>query len=296
VSRLVLGVQPIREVLRAHGSKTERVLVEHGDSPQLAALLRMAEHAGVKTERVPRAMLEKLAGPTRHQGCAAYAPPLRLLSLDELGDTPDMLVVALDEIQDPQNFGAIVRSCVALGEAAVLWPQNASAPLTPATFRASAGAIEHARLVRVPSLRTALSELHSRAARIVGLDGTTESVALSSVDMTGPTVLIVGSEGKGLRKSVRSIATDVAAIPMSGVLDSLNASVATAIALYEVTRQRNNNKQLRSYCSISPKHPIEGCEALNARLAFRGVRSIEWIHPRARRPLPKATTFRGVRA
>lgn len=238
MSRLVLGVQPIREVLRAHGAKTERLLVEHGDSPQLAALLRMAEAAGVKTERVPRAALEKLSVGVRHQGCAAYAPPLRLMSLDELADTPELLVVALDEIQDPQNFGAIVRSCVALGEAAVLWPQNASAPLTPATFRASAGAIEHATLVRVPSLRTALSELQSRAARIVALDGTTESVPLSSVDLTGPTVLIVGSEGVGLRKSVRSLANDVASIPMSGVLDSLNASVATAIALYEVGRQR----------------------------------------------------------
>lgn len=292
MSRLVLGIQPIREVLRAHGAKTERVLVEHGDSPQLAALLRMAEHAGVKTERVPRAMLEKLAGPTRHQGCAAYAPPLRLLSLDEVGDTPDLLVVALDEIQDPQNFGAIVRSCVALGEAAVLWPQNASAPLTPATFRASAGAIEHARLVRVPSLRTALSELQSRAARIVGLDGTTDSVPLASVDMSGPTVLIVGSEGKGLRKSVRAIATDVAAIPMSGVLDSLNASVATAIALYEVTRQRSNIKQLHCYPSNPPKHPIHPTKALNARLALRGVRSIQWIRPRCETPVSKVTMFR----
>lgn len=246
MSRLVLGVQPVREVLRAHGAKSERVLVEHGDSPQLAALLRMAEHAGVKTERVPRAFLEKLSGGVRHQGCAVYAPELRLMSLDEVGDTPDLLIVALDEIQDPQNFGAIVRSCVALGEAAVLWPQNASAPLTPATFRASAGAIEHAKLVRVPSLRTALSELQSRAARIVGLDGTAESVPLASVDMSGPTVIVVGSEGKGLRKSVKTIATDVAAIPMSGVLDSLNASVATAIALYEVARQRSNINALEA--------------------------------------------------
>lgn len=242
----MLGLQPVREVLRARGANTERVLVEHGDSPQLAALLRMAEHTGVKTERVPRAVLEKLSGGVRHQGCAAYAPELRLMSLDEVGDTPDLLIVALDEIQDPQNFGAIVRSCVALGEAAVLWPQNASAPLTPATFRASAGAIEHAKLVRVPSLRTALSELQSRAARIVGLDGTAESVALSSVDMSGPTVLIVGSEGKGLRKSVKTVATDIAAIPMSGVLDSLNASVATAIALYEVARQRSNINALET--------------------------------------------------
>lgn len=236
--RLVFGLQPVREVIRAHGERVSRVLVERGDSPVLDALARFASDRGAKVERAARGDLDRLAEGGRHQGVAAYAPPLALATIDDLVAASDRLVLALDEIQDPQNFGALVRSAVALVGAAVLWPESSSAPLSPATFRASAGAIEHATLVRVGSLRSALSQLKEVGYRLVALDASGESEPLPAVDLTGPVVLIVGSEGKGLRKSVRQLADVVAAIPMSGVLDSLNASVAASIALYEARRQR----------------------------------------------------------
>lgn len=237
MTRLVLGVQCVREALRAHGSRVSRVLVELGTSPTLDGVARMAAGQGVAVERVPRAALEKLSGGVRHQGVAAYAPPLAFHTVEDVlvGDTP--LLVALDEIQDPQNFGAVVRAAVALAGAAVLWPEHASAPLTPTTFRASAGAIEHARLVRVPSLRSALADCVAAGASVVALDGNATTL-LEDVPLAGPTVLVVGSEGKGIRKSVRAVATVVAKVPMTGVLDSLNASAATAVALYEAARQR----------------------------------------------------------
>ncbi len=146
------------------------------------------------------------------------------------------VVVALDELEDPQNFGAVIRSAVALGAAAILWPEHHAAPLTSATFRASAGAVEHARLCRVKSLVSALEELR-QVALVVGLDAHAPSVVASVVEPRA-TVVVVGAEGKGLRKAVKRCCTVLARLPMGGPMDSLNASVAAGIALYEVFRDR----------------------------------------------------------
>jgi 23S rRNA (guanosine2251-2'-O)-methyltransferase len=139
---------------------------------------------------------------------------------------------------DPQNFGAVIRSSVALGASAILWPEHASAPLSPATFRASAGAIEHARLCRVKSLPDALRELGKRGVSAIALDaqGTAD---LGRLDLTVPVALVIGAEDKGVRKPVRQACQHIARLPMKGPIASLNASVAGAIALYEVARQRN---------------------------------------------------------
>ena len=126
---------------------------------------------------------------------------------------------------------------VALGATAVVWPEHRSAPLSPATFRASAGAIEHATLCRVTSLPPALDDLRARGVAVIGLDMTGE-VAIDRVDLVGPVALVVGAEDKGLRKTVKRACDALARLPMPGPIGSLNASVAVAIALYEVVRQR----------------------------------------------------------
>lgn len=239
--RLVLGIQGAREAIVAHGTRLSRVMVEErrDEAPQLEALARFARDRGVHLERVPRAALDRLAQGERHQGVIVEAPALELHRLPTLhaGLDHPALLVALDELTDPHNFGAIVRSAVALGADGVVWPEDKSAPLSPAMARASAGAVEHARLCRVSSLPNALTELSSAGLAVIGLDASATDY-LDALDLTQPTCLVVGSEGKGLRRATRKSCTSVARLPMHGPVSSLNASVAAAIALYEVVRQR----------------------------------------------------------
>jgi 23S rRNA (guanosine2251-2'-O)-methyltransferase len=239
VSRLIVGIQPVREAIRAHEAKLEQVLVEESDSPQLEAIARFAKDRGAKVIRVRRAELDRLTKNGRHQGVIAFAPELTIVSLDELDTGDGALIVVLDELEDPQNFGAILRSAVGLGATAVVWPEHHSAPLTPATFRASAGAVEHATLCRVGSLTSALADLIARGVKVVGLDSNAPAL-IEEVTFEGssPVAIVIGAEGKGLRKSVKAACEELARLPMQSTIDSLNASVAAAIALYEVVRQR----------------------------------------------------------
>jgi 23S rRNA (guanosine2251-2'-O)-methyltransferase len=239
-ARVVVGLQPVREAIRVHGAAVDRVVLETGGGPRLDALGRFARDHGVADVRTAsRGELDRLGGGVRHQGVAALCPELRLTPLASLDLGPSSLLVALDGIMDPQNFGAVIRSAVALGATAVVWPEHSSAPLSPATFRASAGAIEHATLCRVGSLPGALSDAASRGLSVVGLDAAAQ-VELSGVDLRGGVAIVIGAEDTGLRKSVRRACTCLARLPMRGSIDSLNASVASALALYEVVRQRGN--------------------------------------------------------
>lgn len=235
--RWIVGLQPVREAIRAHGKNLGRVLVEKSDSPQLDAVARFATDQGAKVERVSRAELEKISAGAKHQGAAVQAEELVILSLEDLVTDDKSVIVTLDEIQDTQNFGAIVRSAVAFGATAVIWPEHGSAPLTSATFRASAGAVEHATLVRVGGLPAALTALKDRGITAIGLDPQGDQ-DIDKVDLTKGVALVVGAEGKGLRKSVKSACDFLVRLPMTNRLGSLNASVSAAIALYETARQR----------------------------------------------------------
>jgi 23S rRNA (guanosine2251-2'-O)-methyltransferase len=235
-----MGLQPVRECLRVHGAAVRELAIRAGDSPKLAALERFALAQGVSNVlRLSRGDMDRRAEGGQHQGVMALAPPLALRSWAEVVLRPELLAVALDRVQDPQNFGAVVRSAVATGDAAVVWGEHASAPLTPATFRASAGAIEHATLCRVGSLKDALAAARDAGAQVIGLTADAPDL-LSSVDLRGPTVLVLGNEGEGMQPSVRRACTRLAAVVRTRILDSLNASVAAAIALYEADRQRRS--------------------------------------------------------
>jgi 23S rRNA (guanosine2251-2'-O)-methyltransferase len=234
--RLIIGLQPVREALRVNGSNARRLYALQ-DNPRCDRLAEFAGTFGVEVRRVAAGELDRLTHNARHQGVALLAPTLTLADWEQVVVRPDLLVVALDKISDPQNFGAIVRSAVALGGAAVLWGEHSSAPLTPATFRASAGAVEHATLCRVGSLVTALDRADAMAVQIVGLDAQADRV-LSAVDLRLPTVIALGAEDRGLSRAVRQRCTVVAKLPMTRALDSLNVSAAAAIALYEAAQQR----------------------------------------------------------
>ena len=238
MARLICGLQPVREAIRAHGERLERVLVDAArGAPQLDALARYAGDHGARVDRVPRADLDRMSRGAHHQGAVALAPELTIRGLSDLDLGPRALVVALDELQDPQNFGAVIRSAVALGASAVLWPEHRSAPLSMATFRASAGAVEHATLCCVGSLPHALDVLREAGLKVVGLDMQGQE-PIAAVALRGPVVLVVGAEGKGLRRTVKAACDTLARLPMEGPIASLNASVAAAIGLYEIARQR----------------------------------------------------------
>lgn len=238
MSRILAGVQPVREAVRVWGKRVKWVCVQR-DTPRLAGIEALASDNGIPLRRVDRGELDHLAKGSYHQGVLAEVPDLELCSLDEILAAPSPLILALDGIVDPQNFGATVRSAVGLAKAPVLWGENASAPLTAAMSRASAGAVEHAQLCRVSSLTNALTQATGAGFTVVGLDAHAPT-PLSAVDLAGPSVIVVGSEGKGLGKQVRRSCTHLARLVLPHTIDSLNASVAAALALYEAARQRES--------------------------------------------------------
>ena len=126
MSRLVTGLQPVREAIRVHGERLERVLVEDMGGPQIDAVARFAEGRGAKVTRVSRGELDRASKGARHQGAIAYAPDFALVPVEVLAEelTETSIVVALDELEDPQNFGAVIRSAVAMGASAILWPEH----------------------------------------------------------------------------------------------------------------------------------------------------------------------------
>lgn len=236
--RLIAGLQPVREAIRVHGAALARVAVDSRELPRLEAVVRFAQDQGVqRVDRLPRRELERLSGGVSHQGVLAWAPGLELVGPAVVLGDPALLALALDGIQDPQNFGALVRSAVGLAGAPVIWGEHASAPLGTATFRASAGAIEHATLCRVRSLAGTLADASGRGVQIVGLDAQAPT-RLCELDLTGPTLLVIGSEHEGLGRAVRRACTTHAQLVPRGRIDSLNASVAAGIALYEAVTQR----------------------------------------------------------
>lgn len=239
--RLVVGLQPVREALRAHATHVSKLLLAERGAPRLASIEELAGHFSIPIDVVGRATLDRLAHGTSHQGVAALAPELTLLDLEQWLSARDLLGVALDGIQDPQNFGAIIRSSVAVGNASVLWAEHGSAPLTPATFRASAGAVEHARLCRVSSLSAALLTVAQRDVQVIGLDAHADKSA-RDLDLTRPSVLVIGAEDRGLSPPVRRACTVLANLVQARTMDSLNASAAAAVALYEAHIQRSPTK------------------------------------------------------
>ena len=213
-------------------------MLEANDNPRLAAVERFAKDQGVEiVEVVGRASLDRVAAGVLHQGVGAWAPELTNIDFESLLAMPELLGIVLDRIQDPQNFGAVLRSSVGFSAGAVVWGEHSSAPLGPATLRAAAGAAEFARLCRVASLPKALTEAASAGVQVLGLDAQAER-PLFDCDLRGPTLLVIGSEQAGMTPAVRRACTGLARLVAPGPIESLNASVAAAISLYEATRQR----------------------------------------------------------
>lgn len=240
MKRILTGPRFVLEALRGRSVTSLRAIhIQRGKTRDFAELVAEAERREVKVVEVDRRRLDQLADGVRHQGVVATAGDYPYAHLDEIlevAETP--LLVALDEITDPHNFGAIVRSAVAMGADALIVPKRRSAPITAVVARASAGATEHAHIVEVTNLQRTLLELGELGLSIVGLAGEGDTSLSALPDAPLGRVLVVGSEGKGLRRMVRERCHCLASIALPGPVESLNASVATGIALYEASRQR----------------------------------------------------------
>jgi 23S rRNA (guanosine2251-2'-O)-methyltransferase len=242
--RIVYGLNPVRELLRAAADGVAELWLAEGGTrgAAFAELERLGRAAGAKIRAAPRAKLERLAGTDRHQGVVAVVADFRYASVEDLlaraasrGLPP--LVVLLDGIEDPHNLGAIIRSADALGADGVVIPKDRAVGVTPTVAKTSAGAVERCPVARVTNVAQCVEGLKEAGVWSVALAADAEA-PLGSIDLRGPTALVLGSEGEGLRPLVRRSCDHVARIPMAGGIDSLSVSASAAIALYEVGRQR----------------------------------------------------------
>ena len=240
----VLGRNPVVECLRAGVPAMSLTVSVGGTSDdRVAEAVHLAAEAGVAILEVPRGELDRIAGGALHQGVALTVPPYAYAHPDELleiaADAPEPgLIVALDGVTDPRNLGAVVRSVGAFGGHGVVVPQRRSAGMTAVAWRTSAGVAARLPVARATNLTRTLREYATAGYMIAGLD-TEGSVTLDDFDLAGdPLVLVVGSEGKGLSRLVKQTCDVTVSIPMSGPVESLNASVATGVVLAEVARRR----------------------------------------------------------
>jgi 23S rRNA (guanosine2251-2'-O)-methyltransferase len=181
--------------------------------------------------------LERLCGSSDHQGVVAEVDPYPYADPNALLQRPDALIVALDQVQDPRNLGAICRSAEFAGAAGVVIPERRSAEVTAVVCKTSAGAVEYLDIAHVRNLADWLAEAKEAGFWIWGADADAEQ-APWDVDLSGPTVLVLGGEGKGLRPRVASACDGLVALPRAGTVDSLNVSAAATALLFEAVRQR----------------------------------------------------------
>jgi 23S rRNA (guanosine2251-2'-O)-methyltransferase len=239
MKRIVLGPHAAEEALRTDPKRVHVLYVQeaHARAKELDAL---AQRAGVRAEPRLAQELDALAPGLKHQGVVAITGEYPYVDLHTVLEQPKPapLLVALDQISDPHNFGAIVRSCVAFGADGVLTLKDRAAPVTAVVVRASAGATERAKIARVTNLARTLAELRERGLQLVGLDASGEQ-PLHDVEYPAEgRVLVIGSEGSGLRRLTREACDVLARVDLAGEFESLNASVAAGIALYESARGR----------------------------------------------------------
>ncbi|HEV2332889.1 MAG TPA: 23S rRNA (guanosine(2251)-2'-O)-methyltransferase RlmB [Gammaproteobacteria bacterium] len=244
---LIYGLHAVTAVLESGGRVHALWMLDSRHDERLTKVASLAEKAGVKILRVPRAELDRLTEGARHQGVAAQAEGVELRDegglfplLDRLQEPPFLLV--LDGVQDPHNLGACLRSANAAGVHAVIAPRDRSAGLTPVARKVASGAAEATPFFQVTNLARTLRELKERNVWFVGLAGEADQ-SLYELDLKGPIAIVMGAEGEGMRRLTKEHCDFLAKIPMAGQVESLNVSVATGVSLFEALRQRRMKKK-----------------------------------------------------
>lgn len=238
---IVAGRNPVREALKS-GRPVNKIFIMSNVSRGLLNNIKLlAKEHGVPVQMANKRRLDELAGEVNHQGIVATMASMKYVEVDELlarkpgGEPP--IIVLLDEINDPRNFGAILRTAGAVGVSGIIIPQRRSVALTQVVAKTSAGAIEYVPVARVVNLARTIDYLKKCGLWVVGAHGESEHLYWD-LDLNGPLAIAIGGEDKGLGRLIREKCDSLVKIPMVGGVGSLNASVAAALLFYEVLRQR----------------------------------------------------------
>jgi 23S rRNA (guanosine2251-2'-O)-methyltransferase len=230
-----LGVHPVREALRAR-RPLDKVLVAKGSGgPRIQEIIDLCRDNSVPVRFEPREMLDRLSKGLPHQGVVAFGAAHGFVELSEVAEDAQLLVL-LDGVEDPHNLGAIIRTAHAAGANAVIVPERRAAPLTETVERAAAGALEYLPVARITNVTQTLEKLKERGFWIYGLDDQGAEL-YTEVEYAQPTVIVLGSEGKGIHQGVQKHCDVLVKIPMAGAVSSLNVSVAAGVVLFELRRR-----------------------------------------------------------
>lgn len=243
---VLVGRNAVTEALKS-GRGINKLWIASGDREgSVAEIAALAKELGIVVQYVERAKIEALAGGHRHQGVLAYVAPVPYAELEDIlkaaeakGEAP--FLVLLDELEDPHNLGALLRTADATGVHGILIPKRRSVSLNATVAKTSAGAVEYVPVARIGNIAQTLKKLKEKGFWVAGADMDGEK-AYYEADLTGPLVLVVGSEGKGMSRLTKEACDFIVRMPMVGRINSLNASVAGSILMYESMRQRLQKK------------------------------------------------------
>ena len=238
---IIYGLNPVMEALRGSRRIYELFLAGSSSDKRMEKLLKLAAERKVPVRQRDKADLSRLCGTDHHQGVALKVEPFPYADLGDvlaaIQDNPQKLVLVLDSVQDPHNLGALIRSAACAGAHAVVIPKDRAAGVTASAEKASAGAAGTIPVAQVTNISQALEELKKAGFWVYGADGSAKTTVYQQ-DLTGPVALVIGGEGEGIRPLVRKACDQLISIPLQGGVNSLNASVAGGILLFEVVRQR----------------------------------------------------------
>ena len=237
---LLIGRNPVTEAIKA-GRPVDKILMQKDAEGSARAIASLAREEGITVQYVDKLVLDKLAPGKAHQGVAAYVAAHHYVGVEDIlaaakAKHQDPLVIILDELEDPHNLGAILRSADAAGAHGVIIPSRRSVTLTETVAKASAGAIEYVPVAKVGNISRCIELLKSKGLWIASVD--MDGQPYSGADLKGPLALVIGGEGSGVSRVVREKSDYIVSIPMKGHVNSLNASNAAAIVLFEAARQR----------------------------------------------------------
>ena len=235
---MIYGIHPVQEALRSKKRNVTQLYVSDSKAGPRAVedIIRLAKRQNVKIDRIDNKTLDRLTRNANHQGIMAKIQPVKMMKLSNAiyeadGNKKD-LWLAVDEMTDPQNLGAIIRSAACLGFSTIILPNRRTVGITPAVYKVACGAIENINIVEVANLSAALTDLKEEGFWIYGADMAGKSI--TTMDYASPAVLVIGSEGFGIREKTAENCDEIISIPQKGGVESLNASAAASIIMYDM--------------------------------------------------------------